>query len=94
MGDRVRRDEKGSQGREGSLACRHGDSLARSTSEPGAVPPFGRPILPLDLFVDPDLLEHERIAFTPGVHTVSIIVASDDYRRLAGPEVFSFRRPD
>ncbi len=62
--------------------------------EPGAVPPFGRPILPLELYVDPGLLEHERIAFTPGVHTVSIIMASKDYRRLAAPEIFLFRRPD
>lgn len=57
---------------------------------PGAVPPFGRPVLPLELYVDPGLLEHERIAFTPGVRTVSITMASADYRRVAGPRVFPF----
>ena len=59
---------------------------------PGAVPPFGRPILPLELYVDPGLLVHGQIAFTPGVHTVSIIMSSADYRRLAKPEIFPFSR--
>lgn len=61
---------------------------------PGAVPPFGRPILPLDLYVDPGLLEHDRIAFTPGVHTSSIIMPSADYLRLAEPEIFRFSRQE
>lgn len=69
------------------------EELRQLTSlAPGAVPPFGRPILPLELFADPGLLEHERIAFTPGVHTVSIIMLSADYRRLAAPQVFVFSR--
>ena len=49
-----------------------------TTIEPGAVPPFGEPILPLELYADPGLLEHQRIAFTPGVHTASIIMRSTD----------------
>jgi Ala-tRNA(Pro) deacylase len=60
--------------------------------EPGAVPPFGRPILPFEVFVDPGLLEHEQVAFTPGVHTVSILMRSDDWLRIAQPEVFRFAR--
>jgi Ala-tRNA(Pro) deacylase len=60
--------------------------------EPGAVPPFGHPILPLELFVDPGLLEHDQLAFTPGVHTVSILMASSDWRKVAQPEVFRFAR--
>ena len=69
------------------------EELAHLTGlEPGAVPPFGPPVLPLELSVDPGLLTHERIAFTPGVNTVSIIMSSVDYRRLAHPEVFPFSR--
>ena len=69
------------------------EELERLTGlEPGAVPPFGPPVLPLELYVDPGLLAHERIAFTPGVHTVSILMCSADYRRLARPEVFAFSR--
>ena len=60
---------------------------------PGAVPPFGRPVLPLELYVDRDLLGQPRIAFTPGVHTVSIIMATEDYRRIAAPRVFPFAAP-
>jgi Ala-tRNA(Pro) deacylase len=58
--------------------------------EPGAVPPFGEPILPLQLYVDPALLENETIAFTPGVHTISIFMKSADYLEVARPEVFIF----
>jgi Ala-tRNA(Pro) deacylase len=70
------------------------EELARLTGgvEPGAVPPFGRPILPLELFVDPGLLGHEEIAFTPGVQTVSIMMQSADWARIAKPEIFRFAR--
>ncbi len=61
--------------------------------EPGAVPPFGYPILPLEIFVDPGLLAHPQIAFTPGVHTTSILMRSEDWLRIAAPEVFDFTRP-
>jgi len=60
--------------------------------DPGAVPPFGEPILPLELYVDPALLGHGRIAFTPGVHTVSIVMSAADYVRIARPEIFPFTR--
>lgn len=69
------------------------DELEQLTGlRPGAIPPFGRPILPLELYADPGLLEHEQIAFTPGVHTISIIMSSSDYQRLARPEIFAFSR--
>ena len=64
--------------------------VARTGVEPGAVPPFGEPILPLALYADPGLLAHEEIAFTPGVHSASIIMRSDDWVRLARPELFEF----
>ena len=59
---------------------------------PGAVPPFGEPILALPLFVDPSLLENERIAFTAGVRDRSIVLGLDDYLRVARPELFTFSR--
>jgi Ala-tRNA(Pro) deacylase len=58
--------------------------------EPGAVPPFGEPILPLEIYADPGLLAHEQIAFTPGVHTVSILMRADDWVRVAQPALFAF----
>src|ERR1700691_5675318 len=57
---------------------------------PGSVPPFGQPILPFPLFVDPSVFEHERIAFNAGSLTDSMILAVSDYRRLVNPEVFVF----
>jgi Ala-tRNA(Pro) deacylase len=57
---------------------------------PGAVPPFGRPIVPFDLFVDRSILDNERIAFNAGTLTISIIMSKDDYISLVKPQTFSF----
>ena len=57
---------------------------------PGCVPPFGAPILPFPLFVDPSVFESDRIAFNAGSLTDSIILGISDYRRIAAPEVFPF----
>jgi Ala-tRNA(Pro) deacylase len=59
---------------------------------PGAVPPFGRPLLPLDLFVDPSVLANEIIAFNAGSLTESIILATPDYVRVAEPTVLTFAK--
>ena len=53
---------------------------------PGAVPPFGEPILPLPLYVDASVFANERIAFNAGSLTDSIIMPVDDYRRIASIE--------
>ena len=57
---------------------------------PGSVPPFGKPILPFELFVDESILENEKIAFNAGSLSDSIIMSTADYRRIAGGEVFRF----
>jgi prolyl-tRNA editing enzyme YbaK/EbsC (Cys-tRNA(Pro) deacylase) len=57
---------------------------------PGSVPPFGRPILDLDLFADPGVLANERIAFNAGSLTDSIVMATADWFRLAQPTLFAF----
>jgi prolyl-tRNA editing enzyme YbaK/EbsC (Cys-tRNA(Pro) deacylase) len=57
---------------------------------PGSVPPFGEPVLPLPLNVDPSVLANDRIAFNAGSLTDSIIMQTADYRTLAGGEVFPF----
>ncbi len=60
--------------------------------EKGALPPFGRDILPFDLYVDESILENDRIAFNPGVTTLSFIMDVTDWLRIAGPTVCSFAR--
>ncbi|HUG91123.1 MAG TPA: YbaK/EbsC family protein [Planctomycetaceae bacterium] len=58
---------------------------------PGSVPPFGRPVLPFELFVDSGIPGNERIAFNAGSLTDSIILATADYLRVARPvRIFPF----
>lgn len=62
---------------------------------PGCIPPFGRPILPFDLYVDPSIVANDRIAFNAGSLTDSIILSREDWQRVSVPtRVFPFaRRP-
>jgi len=57
---------------------------------PGSVPPFGAPVLPFPLYVDPSVFENDRVAFNAGSLTDSVVMPIEDYRRLAAPEVFRF----
>ncbi len=60
---------------------------------PGAVPPFGKPVLPFDLYVDTSILTNEMIAFNAGSLTDSIFLSVVDYLRVGGPTVFPFSKP-
>ncbi len=64
--------------------------LSLSGVEPGAVPPFGQPILPFELYADPTVFANERVAFNAGTLTDSIIMSAKDYRRIAGARELSF----
>jgi prolyl-tRNA editing enzyme YbaK/EbsC (Cys-tRNA(Pro) deacylase) len=60
------------------------DELRRLTGlVPGAVPPFGEPVLPFPLYLDQSILDNDRIAFNAGSLTDSIIMSVGDYRRVA-----------
>ncbi len=70
------------------------DELAELTGlVPGSVPPFGRPILPFELYVDTSITENERIAFNAGSLTDSLVISTAEYLCLAKPEVFTFSAP-
>jgi Ala-tRNA(Pro) deacylase len=60
---------------------------------PGSVPPFGRPVLPYDLYVDASVTMNDRIAFNSGLLTHSVIMHTADYLRIAGPTVLAFSLP-
>ncbi len=60
---------------------------------PGAVPPFGPPILDLPLYVDPSVFRNERMAFNAGSLTHSVVMSTEDYRRLIQPDVFELAEP-
>ena len=67
------------------------EELAVLTGLPsGAVPPFGRPVFDLDLYVDNSILENEFIAFNAGLLTTSIKMKVSDYLEIAKPTIFSF----
>jgi prolyl-tRNA editing enzyme YbaK/EbsC (Cys-tRNA(Pro) deacylase) len=57
---------------------------------PGAVPPFGEPIISLDLFIDNSIRANTRIAFNAGSLTDSIIMSVADYLKLVRPTFFDF----
>ena len=60
---------------------------------PGSVPPFGRHIVDLDLFVDSSIVENEKIAFNCGSLTDSIVMDRADYMNVAAPnKVFAFSK--
>lgn len=52
---------------------------------PGVVPPFGKPLLPLELCVDPSTLANTRIAFNCASLTRSVVMSVADYVRVAQP---------
>ncbi|MAB29601.1 MAG: hypothetical protein CMJ53_10075 [Planctomycetaceae bacterium] len=53
---------------------------------PGSVPPFGRPLLELDLLADVSVLAHERIAFNAGSLSESIIMSTSDWQAVSRPQ--------
>ena len=57
---------------------------------PGSIPPFGKPVTVLELYVDPSIMKNERIAFNAGSLTDSIVMKVKDYNKLASPVVFDF----
>jgi prolyl-tRNA editing enzyme YbaK/EbsC (Cys-tRNA(Pro) deacylase) len=64
--------------------------LALTGLVPGAVPPFGRPILPFELYADPSVMENNRIAFNAGSLTDSVVMPVEEWARAAAPVVFRF----
>ena len=61
---------------------------------PGSVPPFGEPILPLELFVDESIRRNERIAYNAGSLTDSVVMGVEDYLRVAKPVILGFSKSD
>jgi prolyl-tRNA editing enzyme YbaK/EbsC (Cys-tRNA(Pro) deacylase) len=59
---------------------------------PGSVPPFGRPIFDLDLYIDERLTRQEEIAFSPGSRTHTFFMKMKDYLQLAKPTVLLYAR--
>lgn len=53
---------------------------------PGAVPPFGEPLLPFPLYADLDVgVRYPRVAFNAGDLCRSVILAAGDWEKVAQP---------
>lgn len=57
---------------------------------PGSVPPLGKPIMDLELFIDHSVTHHDKIAFNAGSLTDSIVMNTDDYLKVAQGTVGDF----
>ncbi len=55
---------------------------------PGCVPPFGPPILDLEMWADLSIAENTRIAFNAASLTDSIVMDREDWQRVARPAGF------
>jgi len=54
----------------------------------GGVTPFGN-LFKLELFVDPILLENEKIVFNAGDRSFSVAMLASDYKKLVNPKIES-----
>lgn len=69
------------------------DELLEKTSlVPGSVPPFGKPILPFDLYVDHSIEDVDYVAFNAGSLSDSLVMNSCDYLRVCGGIISSFSK--
>jgi len=60
---------------------------------PGAVPPFGEPVLPFELYADEAVgMEYGKVAFNAGSLTDSIIMSASDWEAVARPTRFRFAK--
>ena len=74
--------EMGKRAKKGRFATRE-ELLEQTGLVPGSVPPYGRPILPYDLYIDESLLENEFISYNAGSLTDSIKMSLADYKRAS-----------
>lgn len=66
--------------------------FALTTLLPGSVPPFGKPILPFNLYVDLSICNLPKIAFNAGSLSDSVVISSDDYLRLCNGTLYAFSK--
>lgn len=61
---------------------------------PGCIPPFGRPLFDLPLYVDTATARQPQIAFSLASHTRSVCMATADYLAIAQPtDIYPFAKP-
>ena len=87
-------DEKKLAAAAGGAKCRRvdADAVRTSTGYPiGGVPPFGH-LNPLDVFIDPDLLQYSEVWAAAGTWHDVFPIAPDDLVRASGGTVTDLKR--
>ena len=59
---------------------------------PGSVPPFGKPLIDLELLLDQSILQNQKIAFNAGSLNDSIVMSVEDYLKVANPVILTFSK--
>lgn len=76
-----------------SLRFAYAEELLEQTSlRPGSVPPFGKPILPFNLYVDDSIQNLPYVAFNAGSLSDSIIMETQDYLNLCNGVICSISK--
>lgn len=76
-----------------SLRFASPEELLKQTSlVPGSVPPFGKPIIPFQLYVDHSIQELSYVAFNAGSLSDSIVISGKDYLNLCNGTLCSFSK--
>jgi len=76
-----------------SLRFASPEELKEMTSlVPGSVPPFGKPILPFQLYVDDSIQNLSQVAFNAGSLSDSIVMSAQDYLNMCNGTICSFSK--
>jgi Ala-tRNA(Pro) deacylase len=70
----------------------HEELMNLAGVESGALPPFGRDILPYDLYLDESIVQNEIICFNAGLLTKSFIMKTEEYLNLNDYKVCQFAK--
>lgn len=72
----------------GSVSFSPPQEIAKITGDvlPGGIPPFGN-LFHLNVYLDPEVLENEKIIFNAGDRSFSVAMYSADYLELVQPKI-------
>ncbi len=66
--------------------------LAKAGVVSGSLPPFGRPLLDVDHYIDEELLLNEFICFNAAITDKKVRIRMEDYLKMVNPSVCEFKK--
>jgi len=58
----------------------------------GCLPPFGRPLIDIDHYIDEELLQNEFISFNAAIADKKVRLKMEDYLKMANPSICEFKK--